>query len=223
MNYLKTRFLLYLDIFQKLEFDNAKGAIQLATGTDKVTLTKATSVIKEVTILGGGNGAEVISLFYVFNPTKVIVQDLAKYPHLDAIIKDLIPSGDRIIQVTSDLLDPAVELGYLKTQDLITCCYLLNELLTISKSGFVKLLTRMIALMKTDAFLLVVEPASDFQTVVINSRKWSIFDLLDSITKLKIIDRHVDKWYRVPKEISENAGQFKIHNSRTTMRLYQKI
>lgn len=75
-------------------------------------------------------------------------------------------------KITCDLLDKdqiksSGLMDAISSTDILTANFLLNEILTASKTAFVHLITTIVASLKPGALFLIVDPASDFSKVTL--------------------------------------------------------
>lgn len=154
--------------------------------------------------LGAGSGAELAAIIsHTSTSTSsatVNVQDLAdNIPQLSKFTNDR--PDLRVEYSVGDLLDEGnADLDVcIKKASLITASFLLNELLSTSKRGFVGLLGRLVKGMKSGALLMVIDSAGSFSEVGVSERSCMLFELLDKIAAFDIVEQDDARWYRHPK------------------------
>ncbi|KAJ3046369.1 hypothetical protein HK097_000910 [Rhizophlyctis rosea] len=157
-------------------------------------------------------------------------QDLSSYgpvlPSLLTSITTILPIPPSLITLessTHDLLTHSTPLQttQLQSATLITALFLFNELLTTSKSQFIRFISEMIQTTKPGTLLLVVDSAGSFSEVTIGSEKrtYMVYHLLDAIGALECLVKEDSIWYRFPEALKY---PLKINNMRYFLRLYRK-
>lgn len=111
--------------------------------------------------------------------------------------------------------------------NLTTTNFLLNEILTQSKSSFVALIQSIVSLLSKGSYWLVVDAASSFSETRIGGSKHLkrpvlIYELLDKIGVLEQVSGEDSVWFRVDKGIGLEYP-CKIQNMRYFYRLYRKM
>lgn len=136
-------------------------------------------------------------------------------------------------QILSNLLDrDAIQspemLHLFKESDIITCCFLLNEIISTSKAAFALLIQTLVSNMKKNSYLLVIDPASDFSEIDIgnnnqtsNSSQYLLFHLLDAIQAFEQVQSTNSTWYRF-SPLLQAEFPIKLQNMRYFLRLYRK-
>ena len=117
-----------------------------------------------------------------FSLVTIVIHDLNLY---DNVLDLLFTSNLEMIQrlrtlngpinlekITCDLLDKdqiksSGLMDAISSTDILTANFLLNEILTASKTAFVHLITTIVASLKPGALFLIVDPASDFSKVTL--------------------------------------------------------
>lgn len=244
LEYVPYRCLCYRDMFMKL--DNLSELID--------SHSHAESSHVNILSLGAGNGAELVGLIGAAfsrstKPLHLCIQDLSSYgpviPLLERGLQSPIAlSGTSPIPLTVNLLSPGdlLDSTYLESDSMkhaisssqvITAMFLLNELLSTSKKGFMKLILFLVKNMRPGSYLLVVDSAGSFSEVKVGNgssslssegtsdRTYMLFQLLDAIQAFRICESHDAIWYRYPKELA-SISPFKLQNMRYFLRLYQK-
>ena len=187
---------------------------------------------ERILCLGGGNGAELLaigSLVGMFqNNLSMNIIDLSDYNVIPTLMQSIVCKFNlqnklNCTTTVQDLCSEDLDLSPLiKETKLITCCFVLNEILTSSKLKFARLVTQLTKHMPRNCLLLVVDSAGSFSETQIgsNSEKYMLFDLLDAIKVLKKVTSHNSVWYRYQTELTYPR---KINNMRFLLRLYQKV
>jgi 25S rRNA (uracil2843-N3)-methyltransferase len=186
----------------------------------------------KIALLGGGNGAELLgisSLLHSLNSRiEFIVQDLSNYNILDELMTKIRSNYQLNDKLTLNIDTGNLEdktylnsLSWISDADIITACFLLNELLTNSKKSFVQLVQYLVTAMKKGSLLLVIDSAGSFSEVnVAGNKDYMIFNLLDQIKHFRILETYDSVWYRYPDGLTY---PLKLKNSRFFLRLYQKL
>jgi 25S rRNA (uracil2843-N3)-methyltransferase len=209
LEHASSRSLCYRDVFMKL---------------------KALKVHGTIGMLGAGNGAELLgiaaALFDTQSNIQFVVQDLSNYGILDPLfqaIQERYPHTDTWTMKldTGDLQDKEYlqQLNWIPGASLITACFVLNELLTLSKKSFVQCIQYLVSRMQKGALLLVIDSAGSFSEVQVGAQDYMLFTLLDHIQQFEIIEKHDSVWYRFPTEL---RYPLKLNNMRFFLRLYQR-
>ncbi|KAI8899938.1 hypothetical protein BC833DRAFT_328790 [Globomyces pollinis-pini] len=223
VEYIAGRALCYRDTFLKLQ------DLQLLLQSDNTTIL----------CLGSGNGAELLGISAAtvnVNRTgkiHIINQDMSDY----GVIPDL---TDAIHSHYHEYLNPnnlssQVLLGdlcdsnnlesltnHIQNSQLITSCFLLNEIFTLSKTSFAKLISCIVNTIKKGAYFLVIDSAGSFSECTIGESKqnqYMLFNILDSIQSFECLEKHDSVWYRFPKELDYPLP---LRNMRFFLRLYRK-
>ena len=183
--------------------------------------------------LGGGNGAEVLgvgSLLALFEETRLNVDilDLSDFKAVPNIVEALsvqFSLQDRLKckTIIQDLCQDELDLTLtLQNYELVTACFVLNEILTFSKLKFAKLVTNLVTNLPSGCLFLVVDSAGSFSETEIGSEstsKYMLFTLLDAVKKLEKVSSYDSVWYRFPSEMKYPR---KLNNMRFFLRLYRK-
>ncbi|KAI3653518.1 hypothetical protein MP228_001465 [Amoeboaphelidium protococcarum] len=109
----------------------------------------------------------------------------------------------------------------LSQSQLITFMFVLNELFAESrKSTAIMLVDFFQNLVQDGTYILVLESAGSFSELQIKEGKspTMVFQLLDKIRGLKVLESHDSKWFRHPAKIQ---SKFPLDNMRYFYRLYQ--
>jgi 25S rRNA (uracil2843-N3)-methyltransferase len=207
--YMPSRALAYADLLKNIE---------------QITSKLNTCEPVRALILGGGAGPELIALAHtrgLSGPLTIDVADLGAYG--DVLTRLHLSSKSLCPDVTlnfhrADLLDP-LKLSTLQIEnaDLITMCYVFNELCSMNKIGAIHLLSQLRNRMTPGALLLVVD-AMSFSEISIGNSKHSISVFLDRLPGLKRVAGTDSQWYRVPTPMKY---PLKLENMRFFYRLYQ--
>ena len=207
--------------------------------------------IKNVVCLGAGNGAELMGLSPILlksnssncsveEKINITIHDLSLYGDvLDKLWSGLAlhvrPNQLELEKITCDLLDTksiasSGLLNALSAAHLITANFLLNEIMTASKTAFVGLITTLVKAMKKGSYLLVLDPASDFSEVALEKKSnavtasatYMLFHLLDAIQAFERVESIDSCWYRFNPDLQDEYP-IKLQNMRYYLRLYKKI
>jgi Putative SAM-dependent methyltransferase len=151
------------------------------------------------------------------------IHDMADYgicnPILNGIVSKYHPNTT-MSQIFCDLLSDLEPLvATIQDSDIVTSCFLLNEIITESKKSFVSIMTLLVNSMKKGALLLIIDPASDFSQLEIASKSYMIFKLMDAIESFQCLEAHNSKWYRFDPVVSPF---FNLQNQRFFLRIYRK-
>jgi hypothetical protein len=144
LEHASSRSLCYRDVFMKLKALKVQGTIGM---------------------LGAGNGAELLGIAAALFDTQVtlhfMVQDLSNYGILEQLFQSIqqrYPHTDTWSMKcdTGDLQQKEYlnQLNWIATTELITACFVLNELLTTSKKSFVKFIQFLVSKMKKGSYFL---------------------------------------------------------------------
>ncbi|KAJ3107340.1 hypothetical protein HDU96_007924 [Phlyctochytrium bullatum] len=217
--------------------------------------------------LGGGPGAEVVSfaaaafsLAPASDPTSppsrglhIHTHDLADYASLLHSLHTTSVAHFNLLGPSEPLLTHAFTRGDLLTTDparraalaqnlarasLVTCMYLLNELLAASKAKFVALVGLLVEHLAPGALVLVVDSAGSFSEVNVGGgaktstapagagRTYMVYHLLDRVAALEPVVASDSRWYRVPGAGGGSGEELeypaKLNSMRHFVRLYRK-
>jgi 25S rRNA (uracil2843-N3)-methyltransferase len=103
---------------------------------------------------------------------------------------------------------------------LITAFFLLNEILAMSKSSFVKLISQLVNNMTVGAYLLVVDSAGSFSELNISGKKYICYQLLDHMKVFECEFKSDAQWFRFPSGLNY---PLKLNNMRYFCRLYKRV
>jgi 25S rRNA (uracil2843-N3)-methyltransferase len=211
--YIGGRSLCYSDVFSKLEL-------------------LRNAILKGQTLcLGAGNGAELCAIASIVPENRTVsvqIQDWSDYNVLERF-KTRLEQDYKITlnmqnQIGNLLENDGLEscLNSVSKADVVTACFVLNEVMTASKKAFVFLMTGLVKRMKQGAFLLVIEPAGSFSDCSIGSNEsgYQIFHLLDAIQAFECVEKVDSKWYRFPQSCT---FPIKLNNMRYSLRLFKKV
>jgi 25S rRNA (uracil2843-N3)-methyltransferase len=195
-------------------------------------LTLPNECYQSVLCLGSGAGSEFAALCASKShiPMHICIQDLADYSKvLQPLENELIhtyPSlKDHLTTEHSvyDLLDLSCHSQFaiqVQKATLITAMFLLNELLTLSKANFVKLMHQLVKNMQKGAYLVVVESAGSFSEHQVGSNKYMCYSLLDPMSCFDIVDQYDSQWHRLDPQLQY---PLKLNHMRHFLRVYKKI
>lgn len=206
--------------------------------------------IRRIVCLGAGNGAELMGLSPILlrsnssslveEKIKITIHDLSLYGDVldklwNGLAMDCRPNQLELEKITCDLLDTkniasSGLLAALSAAHLITANFLLNEIMTASKTAFVGLITTLVKAMKKGSYLLVLDPASDFSEIALEknsnavtaSATYMLFHLLDAIQAFERVEYTDSCWYRFNPDLQDEFP-IKLQNMRYYLRLYKKV
>ncbi|KAK5671704.1 hypothetical protein QVD99_001543 [Batrachochytrium dendrobatidis] len=205
----------------------------------------------QILCLGAGNGSELLGIGSALHGMQPIssltvhLQDLSSY---GSVIQRISESMHALLDIGAPALEVTESTGNLLELDdlkatvipvacnakLITAMFILNELLSNSKRGFVTLISQLIEHMPSGGYLLVVDSAGSFSEVKLGSnassnpdnqssepqqRIYMAFKLLDAIHALQTCVSYDSVWYRCSPHLSFPS---KLNSMRYYLRLYQK-
>jgi 25S rRNA (uracil2843-N3)-methyltransferase len=190
----------------------------------------------QILCIGGGAGSEMVGIGAALAPVLkdrkttsiLILQDIADYT---SVLHRLENAFRKFYSVPVELLsfqhavydvtqDTDQRLGAcLSACNLITACFILNEILSASRSKFVQLITKMVHRMSEGAFLLVVDSAGSFSELEVGQQTVMCYHLLDRIAAFDCLVSKDAAWYRLPPGLQYPS---KLNNMRYFLRLYRK-
>ena len=174
--------------------------------------------------IGAGSGSELIGISTSINNFTIHIQDISdNTEYLNNIANEIKLLGIKFDFEASvfNILDSR-DFTLIRKSDLITACFLLNELLSTSKREFVSFITNLVTYMKPGALFLVIDSAGSFSNLEIKSRQYSTHVLLDQIKSFEILYSSNSEWYRFDKSLQDYSS-VKLENSRYYIRIYRKI
>lgn len=181
----------------------------------------------KVMALGSGNGAELVGLASAMHglnsKVSLTVHDLSNYNvvgPLHTSLRKVFGLDDRLTinEIFGDLTD-ALQFPDVSKCDLVTCCFLLNEIISASKPAFARLIANLVKTMKKNSLLLVIDPASSFSECNVGTGAHKLFTLLDAISAFECIETYNECWYRTGDSLT---FPIKLQNMRYFLRLYRK-
>jgi 25S rRNA (uracil2843-N3)-methyltransferase len=205
LNYVPSRMLCYLSIFDSIIAPNLNSS--------------------SILCLGAGNGAELLGIVAsTANPSVVHISDLSKYSTLDTIVNAVRSEYTQTLDIQTSVgsvLDTIyMDSLNIPSFNLITTNFLLNEILTGSKRNFVILVKTIVESLNVGSYWLVVDAASDFSQTSVGSGQVMIYKLLDCIKDLEIVHAVDSEWFRPDKGLEY---PLKIQSMRYFARLYRKV
>jgi 25S rRNA (uracil2843-N3)-methyltransferase len=185
---------------------------------------------RSVLCLGAGAGSEFAALCASKShiPMHICIQDLADYSKvLRPLERELMvtyPSLNLTVEHAHyDLLNPAYHAQFaiqVQKATLITAMFLLNELLTLSKANFVKLMLQLVKNMQKGTYFVVVESAGSFSEHQVGSNIYMCYSLLDPMSCFEIVDQYDSQWHRLESQLQY---PLKLNHMRHFLRVYKKI
>jgi 25S rRNA (uracil2843-N3)-methyltransferase len=180
--------------------------------------------------LGSGNGAELMAIASVMSKgvgkVHMNILDISDYQIIPSLITQLdlkFGLSDRLSYAIKlgDLLDNLGFLSDLTGANVVTACFILNEIMSQSKASFAKLLTSLVPAIQSGAYFLVIDSAGSFSEFKLAEKddSFMLFKLLDQIKAFRVIEAYDSIWYRYNTELVYPS---KISNMRFFLRLYQK-
>ena len=160
------------------------------------------------------------------NPIRIHIQDVCDYTSCvgeltTAMAQWSIPLVETRFTI-ADAASPNSE-EYMTTHiaesDIVTSFFILNELLESDKSGFVRLMTRMVTHMKQNALWIVIDSAGSFSSHHVGKGDYMAYTFLDMLTGFTILAKSDACWYRVPASLSYPTP---LQNSRYYYRILCK-
>lgn len=176
----------------------------------------------EILCIGGGAGAELAALSRFHDSIRSITTiDIADWQPVVAPLAETLQLNARMI--CGDALDlvPQIALPF----DLVTCCFTTNELVAESKQKFVALL-RSLHRLKRGALFLVVESAGSYSEVLIGTKKFPVYYLLQFALQspkqpaFELVQSTDSEWYRLPPDIEY---PYELQNMRYLLRVYRRL
>ncbi|KAI8828215.1 hypothetical protein BJ741DRAFT_555339, partial [Chytriomyces cf. hyalinus JEL632] len=201
------------------------------------TLKTALQSANFIYSVGAGSGGELVGITAALSRTTRTTttlpifhsQDIADYTTALAPIHTALKTAFPSINLTYessvfDILSTQQEHVSLKTEcvakaDVITCFFILNELLANSKKEFVAFVKVLVLGMKQGALLVVVDSAGSFSEVALQQPTYMVYHLLDAIKAFEIVEQSDSQWYRYPQGLHYPA---KLNNMRHFLRIYRK-
>ncbi|KAI8834272.1 hypothetical protein BJ741DRAFT_689298 [Chytriomyces cf. hyalinus JEL632] len=213
------------------------------------TLKTALQSAKFIYSVGAGSGGELVGITAALSrtirttPTAPTFhsQDIADYTTalapIHTALKTTFPSVNLTYESSVfDILSTQQEHVSLKTEcvakaDVITCFFILNELLANSKKEFVAFVKVLVMSMKQGALLVVVDSAGSFSEVAVGTTSskpsqqqqqptYMVYHLLDAIKAFEIVEQADSQWYRYPQGLHYPV---KLNNMRHFLRIYRKL
>jgi len=190
----------------------------------------------KVHCMGGGSCGELVGFASFLqmcpraNPLEFVIQDYADYTDIVNRVSNAItttfPKSNLLVSFQhSNVLDDysPQTLSSVTASDLITCMFILNELLAESKANFVTFIKRLLSSMKSGALLLIVDSAGSFSDIQVASGKriYSVWMLLDAISDFETVEREDSRWFRLSPSMQTHYP-VKVNNCRYFLRIYRK-
>ncbi|KAI8914660.1 hypothetical protein EDD86DRAFT_260076 [Gorgonomyces haynaldii] len=182
----------------------------------------------KVLSLGSGNGAELLGLISALESKDqsldFVLQDLSDY-HLNDLEAEIRSNYSTKFTLSKQICDLGTIEGLkqiqydIKTSTVITAMFLLNEILSSNKKGFVLLVQHLVKHMPKGSLLLVVDSAGSFSEVQMNEKTYMSWDFLDPLPQFEILEKQDSVWYRCDPELKY---PLKLNNMRYFLRLYRK-
>ncbi|KAJ3266746.1 hypothetical protein HDU77_010853 [Chytriomyces hyalinus] len=215
------------------------------------TLKTALQSANFIYSVGSGSGGELVGITAALSRTTRTTpttptfhsQDIADYTTalapIHTTLKTTFPSVNLSYESSVfDILSTLQEHVSSKTEcvakaDVITCFFILNELLANSKKEFVAFVKVLVMGMKQGALLVVVDSAGSFSEVAVGTTSskpspqqqqqqptYMVYHLLDAIKAFEIVEQADSQWYRYPQGLHYPV---KLNNMRHFLRIYRKL
>ncbi|KAJ3404678.1 hypothetical protein HDU80_002523 [Chytriomyces hyalinus] len=215
------------------------------------TLKTALQSANFIYSVGSGSGGELVGITAALSRTIRTTsttptfhsQDIADYTTALVPIRTALKSTFPSVNLTYessvfDILSTQQEHTASKTEcvakaDVITCFFILNELLANSKKEFVAFVKVLVLGMKQGALLVVVDSAGSFSEVAVGTTSsklssqqqqqqptYMVYHLLDAIKAFEIVEQADSQWYRYPQGLHYPV---KLNNMRHFLRIYRKL
>lgn len=188
--------------------------------------------VEYIYCMGAGNGAELMAIGSMSADNRKIIhiQDMTDYHLLHDLLASIKDHSLQLETSTFDLTqEPEKMIVPVSKASLITACFLFNEIINTSKSGFVKIIQNLLANMQDGAFLLVIDSAGSFSETTIGGNVHMLFKFLDNLKSLEILEQSDATWYRFDKGLryyrrfSFCRYPLRLNNIRYFIRLYRKV